>query len=72
VPSRTDVLEYQDLKEEIDLLVGRLNGKFSFPKWLPILYMYGGISQDQLAGYYKESAVAFITPLRDGNSFTYS
>jgi len=33
VPSRTDVKEYQELKEEIDKLVGHINGKFSTPKW---------------------------------------
>lgn len=36
VPSRTDVKEYQDLKEEMDQLVGRINGKFTTPNWAPI------------------------------------
>jgi trehalose 6-phosphate synthase/phosphatase len=36
VPSRTDVKEYQDLKEEMDQLVGRINGRFSTPNWSPI------------------------------------
>lgn len=36
VPSRTDVKEYQDLKEEMDQLVGRINGKFTTPNWSPI------------------------------------
>ena len=45
VPSRTDVKEYQDLKEEIDKLVGMINGKFSTSKWSPVRYIYGQISQ---------------------------
>ena len=45
VPSRTDVKEYQDLKEEIDQLVGKINGKFSTANWSPIRYIYGCISQ---------------------------
>lgn len=36
VPSRTDVKEYQELKEEMDQLVGRINGRFTTPNWSPI------------------------------------
>lgn len=45
VPSRTDVKEYRALKEEIDQLVGRINGRFSTADWSPIRYIYGCISQ---------------------------
>lgn len=45
VPSRTDVREYKALKEEIDQLVGRINGRFSTADWSPIRYIYGCISQ---------------------------
>ena len=66
VPSRTDVVEYQNLKEEIDQLIGRVNGSFSTINWSPIHYIYGQVSQQDLAGYYRDSAVALVTPLRDG------
>ncbi len=36
VPSRTDVKEYQELKEELDQLVGKINGRFTTPNWSPI------------------------------------
>ena len=36
VPSRTEVQEYHDLKEELDKLVGCINGQFSTPSWSPI------------------------------------
>ena len=45
VPSRTDVKEYQDLKEEIDKLVGMINGKFSTSKWSPVRYIFGQVNQ---------------------------
>ena len=48
VPSRTDVKEYQDLKEELDKLVGMINGRFSTPHWSPIRYIYGCIEQVKL------------------------
>jgi trehalose-6-phosphate synthase len=38
VPSRTDVKEYQELKEDIDKLVGSINGSFSTPSWSPIRF----------------------------------
>lgn len=66
VPSRTNIKEYQDLKEEIDKLVGSINGRFSTPNWSPIRYIYGCVNQNVLAGFYRDSAVAMITPLRDG------
>lgn len=66
VPSRTDVLEYQQLKEEIDQLVGRINGRFSTAIWSPIRYIFGCIGQQELASYYRDAAVALVTPLRDG------
>ena len=66
VPSKTDVKEYQDLKEEIDKLIGTINGRFSTANWSPIRYIYGCISQDELAGFYRDVDVALVTPLRDG------
>lgn len=66
VPSRTDVKEYQDLKEEMDQLVGRINGRFTTPNWSPIRYIYGCVSQNELAAFYRDAAVALVTPLRDG------
>lgn len=57
VPSRTDVKDYQDLKEEMDQLVGRINGRFTTPNWSPIRYIYGCVSQDDLAAFYRDSSV---------------
>lgn len=53
VPSRTDVKEYQDLKEEMDQLVGKINGQFSTANWAPIRYIYGSIPQASLFKIYR-------------------
>jgi trehalose 6-phosphate synthase/phosphatase len=66
VPSRCQVAEYQDLKCEIDELVGRVNGRFASASWSPIQYLYRSIDHDQLAGLYRDADVALVTPLRDG------
>lgn len=66
VPSRTDVKEYQELKEEMDQLVGRINGRFTNANWAPIRYIYDYVCQDELAALYRDAAVCLVTPLRDG------
>lgn len=66
VPSRTDVREYQELKEEMDQLVGRINGRFTTANWSPIRYIYDSVGQEHLAALYRDAAVALVTPLRDG------
>jgi trehalose 6-phosphate synthase len=66
VPSREKVPEYQALKEEIERLVGEINGQFSAPGYIPIHYHYRSLPREQLVAYYRAAAMALITPLRDG------
>uniref|UniRef100_A0A0K8U9E5 Alpha,alpha-trehalose-phosphate synthase [UDP-forming] n=5 Tax=Bactrocera latifrons TaxID=174628 RepID=A0A0K8U9E5_BACLA len=66
VPSRTDVKEYRELKEEVDQLIGRINGRFTTANWAPIRYIYDYVAQDDLAALYRDAAVCLVTPLRDG------
>lgn len=56
----------QQLKEEMDQLVGRINGRFTTANWSPIRYIYGCVGQQELAAYYRDADVALVTPLRDG------
>jgi trehalose 6-phosphate synthase/phosphatase len=66
VPSRDQVEMYRQLKEEIDLLVGRINGKFGTLGWTPVHYFYRGFSLPSLSAFYRMANVALVTPLRDG------
>lgn len=66
VPSRTDVKAYADLKEEIDRMVGDINGRFSEAGNVPIHYLYRNLDQRELFAHYRIADVALITPLRDG------
>ncbi|MCE2392022.1 MAG: bifunctional alpha,alpha-trehalose-phosphate synthase (UDP-forming)/trehalose-phosphatase [Proteobacteria bacterium] len=66
VPSRDQVSEYQQLKREIDELVGRINGRFATSGWSPIQYLYRSLPPERLSQLYRDSDVALITPLRDG------
>lgn len=66
VPSRDKVDQYQQLKSELDELVGRMNGKYSRMDWTPVHYFYRSFSFNALSALYTKSDVALITPLRDG------
>jgi trehalose 6-phosphate synthase/phosphatase len=66
VPSRTRVEHYQEMKKQIDELVGRINGRFGSIHWTPVLYQYRSLPFTSLAAQYTVSDVALITPLRDG------
>jgi trehalose-6-phosphate synthase len=66
VPSRTDVKAYADLKEEIDRMVGDINGRYAETGRVPIHYLYRNLSQRALFAHYRAADVALVTPLRDG------
>lgn len=66
VPSRVQVDQYQQLKAELDELVGRINGKHSRMDWTPIHYFYRSFSFNALSALYSKADVALITPFRDG------
>ena len=65
-PSRTRVPEYVREKEQVDQLVGRINGRFSEAGWVPIRYLYRSYPQKELACFYSIADVCMVTPLRDG------
>jgi trehalose 6-phosphate synthase/phosphatase len=66
VPSRLDGERYQQLKKEIDRLVGELNGKYSEAGWTPVHYLFRALSERELLALYRRSDIALITPLKDG------
>lgn len=66
VPSRSEVPQYQELKAEIERLVGEINGEFTREGWVPIQYLYRHLDPVELLAYYRASEIALITPLKDG------
>jgi len=66
VPSRERVGEYQAIREVIEQLVGRINGEFGEPGWVPVHYLHRSLTREQLAAYYLAADVMVVTPLRDG------
>jgi trehalose 6-phosphate synthase len=66
VPSREDVDEYKRIREDIDGLVGRINGDLAEVGRPLIHYLYRGVPFEELIAYYRAADVMFVTPLRDG------
>src|SRR5690606_19065592 len=66
VPSRENVPHYQQLKKEVDELVGKINGKFSTATWVPVWYFYRSLPFEELIELYTSCEIAFLTPIRDG------
>lgn len=66
VPSRTRVKRYQDLREQVDRAVGRINGRYGGIGWTPVHYLYRSEPFERLVALYESADVALVTPLRDG------
>ncbi len=65
-PSRTTISEYRAMKRELEMNIGRVNGKYGDFSWMPIIYMYRSISDNLLKSLYTRAKIAFIAPLIDG------
>ena len=64
--SREDQGAYQRLRRELDRIVGDTNGRYSEFDWTPLRYMTRAVKRDTLAGFFRLSRLAVVTPLRDG------
>ena len=66
VPSRTGIGAYQGVREAVDALVGRINGRFATPTWSPVRYLARGLSEREVTALYRVADVLVVTPIRDG------
>jgi len=66
VPSRTDVEDYQELRNRLEQLVGRINGEHGAIGYTPVWYLYRFMSFNKIAALYNVADAALVTPLRDG------
>ncbi len=66
VPSREQVEAYRELREEVDGLVGRIDGEFATASWSPIHHLYRGLSRQEIVALYRAADAVLVTPVRDG------
>ncbi len=65
-PSRERVQAYMDLRDEIELTVGRINGDFATMSHQAISYHHHGYPREEMAALYLAADVMLVTALRDG------
>ena len=65
-PSREGVATYQQLREEIELMVGRINGEFDTMGHTAIRYLHHSYPVEEMVALYLASDIMLVTALRDG------
>src|SRR6266699_2068911 len=65
-PSRERVEAYQTLREEVEGMVGRINGQHGEVGYSPVHYLHQSYPREEMAALYLAADVMLVTPLRDG------
>jgi trehalose 6-phosphate synthase len=66
VPSREQVEQYRILRDEIDRLVGRINGDLGRIGRPAISYLHTSYPREEMAALYRAADIMVVTPYRDG------
>ncbi len=66
VPSREQVEQYRILRDEIERLVGRINGDHGRIGRPAIHYLHSSYPREEMAAMYAAADVMVVTPYRDG------
>ncbi len=65
-PSRERVEQYRKLRDDIDRLVGSINGDLGRIGRPAIHYMHSSYPREEMAALFRAADVCVVTPLRDG------
>ena len=65
-PSRERVDEYRKMRDEIDMLVGRVNGDLGQIGRPAISYLHSSYPREEMAALYRAADIMVVTPYRDG------
>jgi len=65
-PSRERVKQYRVLRDDIDRLVGRINGDLGRIGRPAISYLHSSFPREEMAALFRAADVMVVTPLRDG------
>jgi trehalose 6-phosphate synthase len=66
VPTRERIDRYAETREEVERLVGEINGRFGRIGSPVVHYLYRSLDPADLALLYRAADVMLVTPLRDG------
>jgi len=65
-PSRERVDSYRDLRTQVELTVGRINGEYAPIGSPAVHYLHHTQSREEMAALFLAADVMLVTPLRDG------
>lgn len=65
-PSRERVEDYRRLRDEVELIVGRVNGDHASIGQPAVVYLHQNHDRAAMAALYRAADVMLVTPLRDG------
>jgi len=66
VPSRGEDAHYQQERDDIERLIGEVNGAYSQVGHAAIHYLHQSVDTDELIALYLAADLMLVTPLRDG------
>ncbi len=66
VPSRLESAEYRAMRDEIEMRIAHINGRFGRLGHSPVAYVHRSVSPSELVALYRRADVMMVTPLRDG------
>lgn len=65
-PTRTQIKRYQDLIQEVESEVERINARFKTKQWKPIVFLMRHHSHEEIGPYYRLADFCLVTSLHDG------
>ncbi len=65
-PSRSDVATYREIRQSLEGLAGRINGRYTEVDWVPLRYLNKSFARSDLLGFMRRARIGLVTPLRDG------
>ncbi|RPD42861.1 glucosylglycerol-phosphate synthase [Chitinophaga barathri] len=65
-PPASGMKIYEQVQQEMEQLIGKINGQYSTMDWVPIHFFFRSFTFEEVLAYYAIADVAWITPLRDG------
>lgn len=66
VPAAKEMTVYNELQNQIEQAVGRINGRFARIGWTPLQFFFRSLPFEEVSAWYAMADVMWITPLRDG------
>lgn len=65
-PAAKGMKIYEEIQQQVENAVGRINGRFAHLNWTPIRFFFRSMPFEDVLAYYAVADVGWIAPMRDG------